>query len=177
MNPIKALAALIAQLRELVRAPLETLRLARDLLKNGCLEIETQSATEHGQVAFRTILQMDADVITYIPNIFQYPKDEAMLEIVRQTHAKHTATIEKTIAKLSADTNFLAKGFDGLLILLNIYPILQLLMEFSTENGLYSGGTLVLSLVFRKFLRPIISKKGMQLIFKLAKSYIAKKFR
>lgn len=177
MNPIKALVALFVRLKDMLLAPAETLRLARDLLQNGCLEVETEITTEQGPVAFRSILQIDADVITYMPNVYHYLQDPNMLEAVRAGHAQHTANLEKTIAKLSAKSNFLAKGFDGLLALMNFYLLLQLLTEFSTENGLYSGGTLALSLIFRKFLRPIISKKGMQLIFKLAKSHISKKFR
>jgi hypothetical protein len=176
IKPFDSLGKLVKDLREAFKVPLETLKLAKSLLKDGCLEVETPVPGMKGH-AFKSILQIDADIITYIPDVRKYKKDKEKLEAIQKGHEEHTKAVHKTISKLSTDSNFLARGFDGLLIALNFYPILNLLQEFSTENGLYSGGTIALSLIFRKFIRPIVSKQGMKLVFKFAKRFISKKFK
>jgi len=155
-------------------APFRVYRFLKNMLREGFYEITTDFEFEGNPYQFRTLIQPDADIINYIPDITKHTKKK-WLETFKTEYKTHIENIEFFLERATESQLALSRLIDTGIITINGYPIWKFIEQFSVETAGISGATLALSVAFRKFLKPYIVKFSLRGIFRLARVYFRKK--
>ena len=155
-------------------APFRVYKFLKNMLREGFYEITTDFEFEGNPYQFRTLIQPDADIINYIPDIAKHTKKK-WLETFRKEYQNHIENIEFFLQRATESQLALSRLIDTGIITGNGYPIWQFIEQLSIETAGISGATLALSVAFRKFLKPYIVKLSLRGIFRLARVYFRKK--
>ncbi len=156
--------------------PTEPLKLLLKTLREGGYAVETvfEFTDERGRKTthgFRTLIQPDMDIVDFIPNIPKYFRNADWMQLCEEHRLIHLEKIKEFERKIFGQEILLDKIVDGSLIAVNVYPFYDVLVGFSWEDFAISTGTVVASVVFRKYgkdyLMAQISKNAVR-IFKFA---------
>jgi len=136
--------------------PIEPLKLLLKVLREGGYAVETTfdfvdergRKTTHG---FKTLIQPDMDIVDFIPNIPKYFRNTKWMALCDEHRTIHLQKIKEFERIIFGQEALLDKLIDGSLIAVNVAPFAQVITDFSIENAVVSTGTVIASVVFRKY--------------------------
>lgn len=175
---MSSLLAFKEKFKELT-ASKEGAKLLIQTFKDGGVEINTPLCLSSGELYhFSTVIQLDADIINYIPKI-----DDVSLQLnasnIKRALRKHWYEVEFTFFKLKTNHTFWYTLADVLLIVVNLISILCMI-EFDFQNIFQMVLNLILpsvSIYFRKkiqeYVSPYLIRGGFKL-YKLLEPFIKK---
>ncbi|MEM1137612.1 MAG: hypothetical protein AAGI07_17355 [Bacteroidota bacterium] len=155
-------------------APYRIYKFLKSMLREGFYEIRTDFQYEEKDYHFRTLIQPDADIINYIPDIRLHSKKD-WLKIFNEEYNHHLANIEAFMTRASESQLALSRIIDTGIIVTNMYPIWDFIDKLDLETAGFSGIVLALSAAFRKFMKPYVVKLSLKGIFGIAKTYFKQK--
>jgi len=136
--------------------PLEPLKLLLKVFREGGYAVETtfDFVDERGRKtthSFKTLIQPDMDIVDFIPNIPKYFRNAAWMTLCDEHRTIHLQKIKEFERTIFGQEVLLDKLVDGSLIIINITPFIKVITDFSPETALFSTGTAVASVIFRKY--------------------------
>ncbi|UZR92944.1 hypothetical protein [Chondrinema litorale] len=155
-------------------APYRVYKFLKCMLREGFYEIKTDFEFEGVAYQFRTLIQPDADIINYIPDI-QLHTQKQWLEKFKEEYKNHMGNIEFFMQRASESHLAISRIIDAGLIGTNIYPFLDFIDSLTSVEAAYSAATIALTLVFRKFIKPFIVQISLKGVFRIARLYFKKK--
>lgn len=152
--------------------PIKMFQLFKEIFKYGCFEIKTSFSYNKRDFAFRTNIQLDGDIVNYIPNVGIFPNDKSWRKLVGEKFQTHQNNIHDRLIEINGGALFLSRFIDIILILLNFKPVFELALNPDEVNTIISGAVLSASLLFRKFLKEKVIGISMKGVFKLVRLYM-----
>jgi hypothetical protein len=152
--------------------PVKAFIVIRTMLKEGGFVVETPFVCKGSQLSYRTLLQLDADIMHYIPDITPYSNDEKAQAVLIQYRKTHQESINQIFKILESPQPFGDKLIDIITFGANVNPIFQAFIEGSGESFLISAFFVGGSLVFRKYIKPSVVKYTMKGVFAIAKKFL-----
>jgi len=136
--------------------PIEPLKLLLKVLREGGYAVETTfdfvdergRKTTHG---FKTLIQPDMDIVDFIPNIPRYFRNAEWMALCDEHRTIHMQKIKEFERTIFGQEVLLDKLIDGSLIVVNIAPFAEVIANFSLESVVVSTGTVIASVIFRKY--------------------------
>lgn len=157
-------------------APFRVYRFLKSMLREGFYEISTDFEYEGKPYQFRTLIQPDADIINYIPDITQSTK-KTWLETFKKQYDNHLQNIDFFMQRATESHLALSRIIDSGIIALNVYPIWRFVENFNLETIGLSGILVAISAAFRKYLKPYIVRLSLRGIFRIARIYFRKRIK
>lgn len=152
--------------------PIKMYQLFKEIFKYGSFEIRTPFSYNETDFAFRTNIQLDGDIVNYIPNVGVFPNDKAWRKLVGEKFQTHQNNIHDRLIEINGGALFLSRFIDIFLILLNFKPLFELSLNPDEVNAIISGAVLSASLLFRKFLKEKVIGISIQGVFRLVRWYM-----
>jgi hypothetical protein len=137
-----------------IGAPFRLFFFLRKLLREGCYTVSTVYADGKTQREFRTLIQFDADIIQYIPDVHAISKSKRSVRLMRTHYRRHQERLNLLIQLLERNLLAISVFFDTGIVAVNIRPLMELADQPTLEEAVVSGILLVSSLLFRKYLKP-----------------------
>ena len=157
-------------------APFRVYRFLKSMLREGFYEIATDFEFEGKPYQFRTLIQPDADIINYIPDITIHHK-KAWLKTFKEQYNNHLQNIDFFMQRATESHLALSRIIDTGIIGINLYPIWRFIEDLNLETAGLSGAVLALSTVFRQYLKPYVVRFSLRGIFRVARVYFRKRLR
>jgi len=151
--------------------PFRAFLLIRTFLRTGGIEIYTPFSYQGNKLAFRTIIQPDADVLYYIPNLVPYQNQPDIYAVVAQYRAQHLQKIEDIFTALNSPKGFFEKTIDFVLITTNASIAFQTFAQTSQESILMSAGIVGASILFRRFGKKALITFTLKSVISLIKRF------
>ena len=155
-------------------APFRIYKFLKSMLREGFYEIKTDFEFEGHPYQFRTLIQPDADIINYIPDI-QLHTQKKWLNQFKKEYKNHLDNINFFMQRASESHLAISRMIDTGIIATNIYPVIEFLDNLTLETAGTSSLFLILSGLFRKYIKPYIVKFSLQGIFRIARAYFRKR--
>ncbi|MCS7005736.1 MAG: hypothetical protein NZM38_10490 [Cytophagales bacterium] len=149
--------------------PFRALILIRNLLKKGGIEVYTPFEYQQYQFHLRTIIQIDADILFYLPYFGELHTNQEFLTVFEKHRNIHLQKIETIFAVLESPYQSSSKLVDFVLVASNATSAFQTFAEFSQNSFLVSltivGGTILFRQFFKKLFLRWIVKNFLKLSF------------
>ncbi len=155
-------------------APFRVYKFLKSMLREGFYEISTDFEYEGKPYQFRTLIQPDADIINYIPDISQNNQKQ-WLDTFKKQYGKHLQNIDFFMQRATESHLALSRIIDTGIIAANVYPIWRFIENYNLETAGVSGILLALSAAFRKFLKPYVVRISLKGVFRIARIYFRKR--
>jgi len=168
------------KLKAYAKAPVEDVQFILRVKKYGYHEIMTEFEYEHTddgvlKHSFRTIIQLDADILNFIPDYIYYYDDQNWRAIFEQHYQIHKQKIEDFAFSLSAHSQAWNQVIDGGLFMGALYPFYDLIANFNPENGYEALFYGVAAALFRKYAKSKLISVLTSKAFALVKWYFERK--
>jgi hypothetical protein len=141
-------------------------QMMRQFLKEGCLEVNTFFYHHNSRYTFTTKLQLDADILNFIPPFSHLHTDSEFLLKYKECHYKHQNRVADKVLMLSRSDNFLENVISIFILLIG--NGMGLYVEFNQsieQEGVAFIAGFVLSYFFRKFFRKFFTKILFRVIY------------
>ncbi|GAB4337461.1 MAG: hypothetical protein OHK0038_15890 [Flammeovirgaceae bacterium] len=141
-------------------------QMMRQFLREGCLEINTFFYHHDQRYTFTTKLQLDADILNFIPPFTHLRSDNEFLLKYGECHRKHQNKVSDQVLMLSRSDNFIERVVEIFyLLFFNAMGLYFELNESIEQRGVALTIGLVLSFLFRKFFRKLLAKIIFRVIY------------
>ncbi|GAA4828046.1 hypothetical protein [Algivirga pacifica] len=163
------------QMRKELKAPSQTYAVLEVMLTEGAYMVNTSFDYKDKTYHFTTHLQLDADVINYIPDT--KCTEEEFIRLWKENHILHLQKIHEVTQKLKGSEQLLERCFDAMLLSANALPFFALLDGATTQEGLTSTLMAGSSFLTRKYLKHIIIDQLLKIVFKFIQWKIGSSFK
>lgn len=151
---------------------LKVLPIGADLLRAGGISLITSfhypSSGQNAQWQFRTVIQLDGDVINFVPPLEHHTGNLEWSKVYEEHYRLHQATVEKILADLGGLYTLPWMIDIGLSLILVIAPLKMILIqEFTLLNavGLFMSWG-VFTTLCKRFLNPQLSRIFLYVLFR-----------
>jgi len=172
-NRLKNLAHYLAQLSpqrlwQVVMAPIRLWEFINKMLNEGYYDVVTEFEVAGKKMAFKTLIQIDGDLINYIPDPTHLLRERKSIKVFRQYHRKHLQNTEGIIKMYEDNFLLFSRFFDLILLAINYFSWLHELLQNPLDLllSLKAFAILLGTLLFRKYLKPWLIKNAVRLLFK-----------
>lgn len=159
---------LLEEFEQFIAMPARTFQVLKIMFTTGCFEIETAFQHKNKSYIFSTLMQIDADVINYIPDPKLMLNDGDFKTKYQEHQQIHLQKVASFVQTFQGDLPFWEKLFDGFLVMTNAVPLYTLITDLSVEGGVTSATVGTVSLLSRKFLKGKVTEQVSKRFFKLA---------
>lgn len=168
----------------IVTTPFRVVSVVRELLRNGCLTVETAFSYEQNPFYIRTFIQPDADIVTIvgIPHLNEIPLNELELDekgsrFLLEQYEKHNKRIVTAFEDIQGRRDFFGFMIDTSLVTSNLYPFYDAFMSQSQESYVMAGVVAVATVAFRMYAKKFVIGKIVKGIYFLAKKWVSNKMK
>lgn len=143
-----------------------TYSLLRQFLKEGCLTIETYFYHLEKKYVFTTTVQLDADIINYIPPLQRLNGDNEFLEKYQYYFKQHQHRISDKIWAIS-HANSIVDYVVGVftLFFVNAVGFYLEIVQSVQQRGIIATASVLFSFLFWKYIRRHLAAFIFRLIF------------
>lgn len=148
-----------------IREAFATYVFLRQLLREGCLTVETHFYYSEKKYHFTTKVQLDADIINYIPP-FELLHDKEFLEKYQHYFKKHQHRVANKVWAISK-ANDIVDEIVGVFVLFFINSIafyLELIQSIE-QRGWITTLSIIVSFLFWKYFRKYLASLIFRLIY------------
>ncbi len=157
------------------RSVTELYAFIKAMLADGGVEVSTPFAYKGEAFEFRTLFQPDGDVLLYLPPLKERQHDSGYLEAVAEHYKLHLEKTREVFATAGANTSFFGMVIDLGLVGANLWPLHKTLSAFTWETLALTVSFSVLTWLFRKYFRPLLSRLGAGIFARLLWWWLKKK--
>jgi hypothetical protein len=141
-------------------------QMMRQFLREGCLEVNTFFYHHNHRYTFTTKLQLDADILNFIPSFSHLHSDGEFLVKYQECHHKHQNRVADKVLMLSRSDNFIERIIGIFyLVLFNGFGLYFELSQSIEQRGIAITIGFVVSLLFRKFFRKVLAKLIFRVLY------------
>jgi len=162
------------ELKLAIQLPFRVFAFIKALFLHGYVEVITAFEYKKESHAFRTLIQVDADIMNFIPDPQAFRGDKKGLRMMKNLYQEHQKKIEDIIQILQGNKSFVGKFIDFALVVTNAYPIYEAFIDPDTRSAIISGSIATASLLFRKYLKPFVVEFLMKGVFKIFRFYLGR---
>ncbi len=147
-------------------------RLFKGLFVEGFVEIATSFQYQGKDYEFRTLVQPDADIILYVPELKALKEDKRYRSIYFRKHKEHQKKLRNTLQLFQPNGKVVGYVIDAVLILGNAYSAFSAYQQGDLEGGLIGSAIAGVSVVYRKYFKSATIKAILKFAFKLVKLFL-----
>jgi len=143
------------RIKEIATAPLFLYSFIKRLLKYGHYEISTPFESAGQQMVYRTFIQLDADIINYLPDFAQLGGNKSGLKTASDFFYEHLQKMQRIFRLYEDNLLALSRAVDSLLALADLYFAVKFFAEQQwPEASFFTILMLLATLAFRIYLKP-----------------------
>ena len=143
----------LEELQRLIKVPLALLRLLRKLLTGGYFEVETPFTFRQQQYRFLTVIQLDADLVNYIPDVRNFLPHKQGKQVFIDHYLVHQGKVLDVFAQFQQNALFWQRVLETALVAGNVAIMLyQFIDGIALQEAGVTGAVAGLSLLFNKYL-------------------------